>query len=146
MGQNRLYEGRHNWKHLGRNQDTNGDKLTNDDRKNRKTKYGQGNTRQRETDCDSRTVQFSFASKADCHLTSEFISALVFLKQYCFPSFSFMIHTGCAGDESFQLFNLNVMELICQSFIQYESGISTGCWRMGLMRVAGWANGNSDIV
>ncbi len=57
-----------------------------------------------------------------------------------------MIHTGCAGDESFQLFNLNAMELICQSYILYESGISTGCWRMGLMRVTGWANGYSDIV
>ncbi len=30
MGQNRLYIGRHNWKHLGRNQDTDGDQLTND--------------------------------------------------------------------------------------------------------------------
>ncbi len=30
MRQNRLYIGRHNWKHLGRNQDTDGDKSTND--------------------------------------------------------------------------------------------------------------------
>ncbi len=48
MGQNRLYEGEHNWKHLGRNQDTNGEIMMTG-----KTKYGQGNTRQRETDCDS---------------------------------------------------------------------------------------------
>ncbi len=30
MRQNRLYIGRHNWKHLGRNQDTDRDKSTND--------------------------------------------------------------------------------------------------------------------
>ncbi len=30
MRQNRLYIGRHNLKHLGRNQDTGGDKSTND--------------------------------------------------------------------------------------------------------------------
>ncbi len=30
MRQNRLYIGRHNWKHLGCNQDTDGDKSTND--------------------------------------------------------------------------------------------------------------------
>ncbi len=30
MGQNRLDIGRHDWKHLGHNQDTDEDKLTND--------------------------------------------------------------------------------------------------------------------
>ncbi len=30
MGQNRLYKGRHNWKHLGHNQDTDEDESTND--------------------------------------------------------------------------------------------------------------------